>query len=866
MNTLETTSPPEVPVPVSGDSRAARPRLAGLLVGLALVLLTACAYGRVWAGDFQFLNADDDQYVTENSHVRTGLSGANLWWALTAFHSANWHPLTWASLQLDAQLFGLNARAFHATNVALHAANAVLLFLVLWRLTGSLWRSAAVAAFFAVHPLHVESVAWVAEHKDVLSGLFFFLTLGAYARNAERPGWGRYLPVVLLFALGLLAKQMLVTLPFVLLLLDYWPLRRWAPGTFGRLVGEKLPLLALAAGVCVLTVRAQAGLIQSTEAVPFGDRLANGVVSYVEYLRATFWPTGLAFFYPLDRAELVWWRVAGACVVLAAVTALALAWRRSRPYVLVGWLWYLGMLVPVIGLVQLAIQARADRYTYLPLVGIFIVLAWGVADLVSGRRARLAVAAGVAGLLGACLVATWVQSGYWHNSVRLWERSLAVTRDNGGAHLGLAIALDKESRAAEAGPHYSRAVELLDNSAAHAGLGTFLFRQGQLEGARQHLARAVELFPRSSMNRYNLGLVLMRQGRLAEARGQLEEVVRQAPEYGGGHYNLGVVLAQLGALEEARAELTRAVLSKPSHVEARYQLGSVLLRLGDLKQAWEQFAAALENDPGHAPARAGQGVILAQVGKAEAAMDYFRQALAADPRNAEAHYLLGASLHNQGKYAEARTHFATAVEADPKHAAARRALGESLLRGGKAEEAHAQLAEAVRLNPRWAEAQAGLGLALERLGKKGDAVAAYRVAARLEGGVARRHSDLALALADAGKTAEAEAEYREASRLDPGWVESARQAAWGMLTRKDPWPGDGFIALRLARQACGGAGRPTAELLDTLAAASAGVGRYEEAVATARKALAVAGIPKDLAQQIRGRLARYERRQPVARE
>jgi tetratricopeptide (TPR) repeat protein len=888
MNSQE--NPPESPASTGGTRAAARPRQAGFLACVSLLLLTACAYARIGFEEFQFINVDDESYVTDNPHVRTGLSWANAVWALTAYHAGNWHPLTWLSLQLDTQLFGLNPRAFHIVNVALHAVNAMLLFLVLRRLTGAFWPCSAVAAFFAVHPLHVESVAWIAERKDVLSGLFFLLTLWAYAVYAERPSRLRYLLVLLLFALGLMAKPMLVTLPCLLLLLDFWPLRRFSfspPGALPgevevhhsslithhsslirRLIAEKLPLLALAAGACLLTFRAQVGFIQSTAAVQLADRLANAVVSYVEYLRATFWPADLAFFYPLNRKDLLWWRVAGSALLLAAITTLALVERRRRPHLLVGWLWYLGMLVPVIGLVQVAGQARADRYTYLPLVGVFIVLAWSAGEWTRRRQSSAVVGSCAVVLLAGCVLITWQQSGYWHDSVSLWERTLAVMPDNGGAHLGLAGGLAQEGKADEAERHYLRAVELLNSAAAHAALGKFLLREGRMEEALPYLARAVEQMPGVWMNRYNLGVVLLRLGRTAEAREQLAEVVRLAPDFGGGHFHLGLALAQLGALEQARDELTQAVLSSPSDAEARYQLGYVLLRQSKLNEAWEQFSLALENEPQHAPALVAEGIILDQLGKDEQAVDHFRKALAVDPRNAQAHYYVGARLDQQGNHAQAKKHFEAAAAADPRHASARRALGEALLREGKVNSACKYLAESVRLNPRWADAQASLALALMRTGKSLDAVAAFRLAAQLEPAVSRRHSELALALADAGKPLEAQAEYNEATRLDAGWAEDARRSAWEMLHRKDLRAGEGFLALCLARQACGGASQPTAELLDTLAAAYAEVGRYEEAAATARKALALAelGMHGELAREIQGRLARYQHRQPIKRE
>ncbi|HEY7425815.1 MAG TPA: tetratricopeptide repeat protein [Gemmataceae bacterium] len=711
-------------------------------MALGLVLITFAAYGRIWIEDYQFLNADDGPYVTENPHVRAGLTRSSLWWALTGFHASNWHPLTSISLQLDCQLYGLKPYGFHVTNLVLHAVNAVLLFLLLRRMTGALWRSAIVAGFFAVHPLHVESVAWVSERKDVLSGFFWMLTLWAYAGYAARPGWGRYLLVVLLFALGLMAKPMLVTLPCVLLLLDYWPLKRFGPdnhllATFstapsfartslGRLVAEKLPLLLLAAGVCVLTVRAQTHLIESMDAVPFRDRLANSLVAYTSYIRTMFWPSGLALFYPLAREELVFWRVTGAGLFLAAVSLLALANARRRPYLLVGWLWYLGTLAPVIGLVQLGNQARADRYTYLPLIGLFIALTWGIGDLLASRRSfRLAAAAAAGVLVGICMIGTWLQSSYWRDNLALWQRTLTVTKKNGTAHLALALALDKEGRVDEAEQHYAQAIEL-GKSAAHAFLGDFLRRQGRLREAQQHLLAGTSVLPDNEAVYFNLAMVLLQQENWAAARQQLVKVVQLAPDHVDGHYHLGMVLLQLGDLKGAEEHLRHALRNNSNHPLPYYKLGTILMLQGQLKQAWDQFGIALEKEPRHSGALVGQGSILHRMGQGEKALEYYRRALAVDPRCVEAHFLLALGLKDRGQIEESERHLAAAVELDPTYTTARLVLGRALLRRGELESGRRHFAEAVRRDPKRADALADLAAAYAQGGRFEDAAAAAR--------------------------------------------------------------------------------------------------------------------------------------------
>jgi tetratricopeptide (TPR) repeat protein len=425
-----------------------------LLLGAALALLTLAAYLPTLHNGF--VNLDDGLYVTGNPHVQQGITGAGVAWALTANVANNWHPLTLLSHLLDCQLFGLDAAGHHATSLLLHLANVVLLFAVLRRLTGAVWRSAAVAALFAVHPAHVESVAWVAERKDVLSALFWLLAMAAYGRYARRPSVGRYLPVALAMALGLAAKPMVVTLPFALLLLDIWPLERLGLG-WKRLAVEKLPLLALSAASSLVTLHYQRTSLAPLGLDPWSLRLANAAVSYTAYLGKLLLPSNLAVFYPIPLA-IPAWKVAGAVALLAILTALAVRTARKAPWLLVGWLWFLGTLVPVIGLVQVGRQAMADRYTYIPSIGLFVAIVWGIAGLVGERRAVLATAAAV--VIALLVAGTWMQAGTWRDSVTLYRHALAVTPDNYLAHLGLAKALVAKGDGAGAAEQYRAALAL----------------------------------------------------------------------------------------------------------------------------------------------------------------------------------------------------------------------------------------------------------------------------------------------------------------------------------------------------------------------------------------------------------------------
>ena len=487
-------------------------------IAVALVALTLAAYASV--ARFPFVAWDDDVYVYANPMVSQGLSVPGLVWALTSAHGANWHPLTSLSHMLDCQLFGLSAGKHHLVSLALHCANVLLVLFVFFGMTGALTRSALVAALFALHPLHVESVAWVSERKDVLSALFWFLAMASYARYARRPGALSYTATLALFAGGLLAKPMLVTLPCVLLLLDFWPLARIDPAAppqatlrrVGRLVAEKIPffVLSLASSVITVSVQSASGAIPPSSYYPFGARLANALVSYVGYIAKAIWPFPMGVLYPFESGPSLLWRASMSLLALALVTAIVTLARRRAPYLLFGWLWYVGTLVPVIGLVQVGNQAMADRYTYLPLIGLFVIVAWGIGDLaraLAGRKWILAAAA--AALVLAMAAGTRHQVRYWSDSETLLRHGLVLAPDFPGLHYHLGVYYDGQGRLAEARRELETAVRLAPNSAvAFNSLGVVLTRMGDLQGAAACFRRAIRLDPTFEVARRNLAEVL----------------------------------------------------------------------------------------------------------------------------------------------------------------------------------------------------------------------------------------------------------------------------------------------------------------------------------------------------------------------
>lgn len=619
------------------------------LISLALLLLCAVAYEGVRENGF--LSHDDSDFVTENPHVRTGVTLEGIRWHALHGTASNWVPLSFISHAIDVSLFGLDAGRHHLTNLLLHAGNTVLLFLLLAAYTGATWRSFSVATLFAVHPLHVESVAWIAERRDVLSAFFFFLTLAAYRRYVRRPGTGIYAAICLIYALGLLAKPMLVTLPVLLLLLDFWPLRRIGPGVpaasprppaagLRRALLEKLPLaaIALADGVITIAVQSRDGAVSTLGGLPLGQRLANAVVAPAVYLRKMLWPVDLAIFYPHPGGGLQPSTVILAGLLLLAMSVGALALRRRLPFVLTGWLWYLAMLAPVVGILQVGKQALADRYTYLPLVGLYIGLCWSM-GFVWKRLGRAGVLAGAGGLALVAILATIThrQVGTWRNDRSVFEHAARVTERNALAAMKLADLSLREGNA-QAAVGLLREAALYDprDDKIHVLLGVAHGELGQSDAALRALREALRLNPDNSEALNNLGELLAALGRPSEALAFLERGVAVDPARPELHYNRGNALGTLGRRQEAIEAYLNALRLRPGYGSALNNLGIEYQALGLGREAEAAYLAAIASEPGMAGPRYNLGFLYLGRGDQTQALAQYRALVAIDRAAAEA--------------------------------------------------------------------------------------------------------------------------------------------------------------------------------------------------------------------------------------
>ena len=577
-----------------------------IAICIFLAVSTFAVYSQVQ--DHEFINYDDDKYVTNNEYVKAGFTRDSVGWALTTSYNSNWHPMTWLSHMLDAQLFGPNSKGHHLTNLLFHIANVLLLFLVLLRMTGALWQSGFVAALFALHPLNVESVAWVAERKNVLSTFFWLLTMWAYIRYAQKTNLKRYSLVILFFAMGLMSKPMLVTLPFVLLLLDYWPLRRLQSDrrtAISRLVYEKIPLLVLVAGsvVTTLTVQKMGGALGSLNAFPIQERVINALVSYWLYLQKMIWPGGLAIFYAHPENTLSVWKGLATAALLALVTTAAIRLARRAPYFAVGWFWYLGTLIPVIQLVQTGSIAMADRYAYVPLIGIFIIIAWGLPELLAKWRLRsriLTIAAGI--WISTLMLMTWNQVSHWKNSITIFSHAIEVTDieypDFLLAHNNLANALLAEGRTGKAISHYKMAINLMpDYAVNHNHLANALFAEQKTEEAISHFKMAIELMPDYAIAHNNLGTVLLAEQKTEEAISHYKTAVKLLPDYATAHYNLGFALMKEKKIGEAIFHFKMAIQLEPNNTNAHSNLGNALLAEQKTKEAISHYKIAINLKP-----------------------------------------------------------------------------------------------------------------------------------------------------------------------------------------------------------------------------------------------------------------------------
>ena len=600
-------------------------------VCLAIVVITLTVYLQV--ANHQFLSLDDQQYVTGNPHVSGGITGENIVWAFTSVEACNWHPITWLSHMTDAQFYGLNPRGHHLSSLMIHVVSSVLLLILLFRCTGSLWRSSFVAALFALHPLHVESVAWVAERKDVLSAFFWFLTLLFYAEYVKRQKRGPYLLALFSFLLGIMSKPMLVTLPIVMLLMDYWPLERYRQQEseqgsgrfFGQalsMVREKIPFLVCSFFSIVITIYAQqkGGAVIGLSAIPFRLRTENALIAYVKYIGKTLWPCDLAVYYPFSSA-IPLWQAVGSLLTVLLLTAVAIGARRRFPFLPVGWFWFLVTLLPVIGLIQVGRQSMADRYSYLPAIGLFMVAAWGVPELAGKWR----YGKGILALLACSVVAasaalTWQQLGYWQDGISLYRHTLLVTADNYLINYNLGVDLAEKGDMDAAILSYRAALRIApDYTEAHNNLGLALAGKGDLDSAIREYQLTLQISPNDRKAHSNLGNVLVQKGYWADAIREYRESNRINPDVFDSHNNLGVALVDTGDLDGAILEYRAALRILPGNADAHNNLAVALTKKGDLVAAIREYRVALRITPGNTGMLNNLGIALAREKGLEAA-------------------------------------------------------------------------------------------------------------------------------------------------------------------------------------------------------------------------------------------------------
>ncbi len=656
-------------------------RSAKWVAVLLLILATTITYFPV--KDSEFIDLDDDVYVTDNPWIQQGLNLQSISWAMTSLREGVWNPLTWISFMLDYQLFGLNPAGYHLTNLVLHLGSVLLLLGVLYRMTERFWPSLLVAALFALHPLNVESVAWVTERKNVLSTLFWMLSLWAYLEYLRKPVWQHYVGIMGFLILGLMSKQMLVTLPCALLLLDYWPLRRLGDNgkefrvRLPHLVLEKVPLFAalLGAGLLTLIAAHTDDALPSLEKLSLGVRLANAPLSYALYLKKMVWPMDLAVFYPHPGSTLSPLAVALAILVLAGIS-LGVWWGRKSRYLVVGWLWYLGTLVPVAGLIQVGGQSMADRHTYIPAIGIFIMLIWGVAESAQAMRLRTAwLATASLGLIISMMVLTRQQLGHWKDSITLFEHTVAVTEGNYLVHNNLGTALLEQGNVDAAIENFSRVLEIRPHSDRGLyNMALALRAQGKIEESAHYLARALQSNPSMAEAYNNLGIILIAQKRLEDAITLFKEALEIAPRMEQAHSNLGTALISQGRVDEALVHFLKAVELNPYKAKAYNNLGAVMDLQGRSEEALSYYQRALELSPTSVLTYNNMGKTYMDLGNLDQAATHFSEAIALQPDLADAHFHLGLVRTDQGNIQGAITHFQQVLRLNPAHGEAQQQL------------------------------------------------------------------------------------------------------------------------------------------------------------------------------------------------
>jgi tetratricopeptide (TPR) repeat protein len=822
------------------EAQAARknaPRQPSFLLGcLVLAVLVLAIYWQT--GVFDFVNYDDSDYVSANRIVQRGLSAEGIGYAFTSVVAGNWQPITLLSHMLDCQFWGTRPGPHHLTNLALHLANTLLVFWFLRSLTRAFWPSMFVAALFAAHPLHVESVAWIAERKDVLSTFFWLTTICAYLRyvsrmtsdqsgirkpelernpktktrtqtqaSGTRPSRGTlpaprrtasaslfYSLSLLLFALGLMAKPMLVTVPFTLLLLDYWPLRRippaprWATEVSRKLLLEKVPFFAGSLVISVIALFAQRKMGALVSHFPLSMRIGNALISCIRYLGKVFWPAGLAIPYPYP-SQIPVWQVLIAGVLLALITGLVVWQLRPRPYLAVGWFWYLGTLVPVIGLVQVGMQAMADRYTYVPSLGIFVMLAWGGRDILRWGIERTPIVRYAAYGLGAASVLvfaalSFMQTRVWKNTETLFTHTVRTTGDNMFAQYNLGNWYYTHDQFEQAVEQYRGALRAHPGYAdAENNLGNALGKLGRNEEAAEHYAAALKSGG-GAASRANQASSLLKAGKADDAIAMYQQAVTLQPSLMEAHNGLGAAFAQKGNLEAAINEFQQAVELRPEYVSARINLASTLARAGRASAAIEQYEAAARLDPGNFDAHEGAADLLAERGATEQAIAHYRRAKEIAPNNYLTRNGLGVSLGSQGKMQEAAAEFEAAIRLNPTNAFARVNLGNTIAATGRIPEAIACYQAALKLDPNDPQAHHNLGTALADQGKLAEAESHYRAAAKIDEKNHETCYNLAILLERMNRRADAIAQLQETLRRKPDYAPASNELM--RLTEQPP--------------------------------------------------------------------------------
>ncbi len=777
-------------------------------VCLALAGITFLVFQSVTS--FGFVNYDDPLYVTQNPAVLAGLTWRGIVWAFTQIHASNWHPVTWLSHMTDVELFGLDAGWHHITNLVFHIANSLLLFLLLKKITAAFWRSAFVAALFALHPLHIESVAWISERKDVLSMFFFLLTIWFYARFVEFKVQTSsfkvqsYCLALFFFALGLMSKPMLVTTPFVLLLLDYWPLNRFELKTknsklktFQSLLPEKIPFFALSFASVLVTFAAQSRTISGFESLPLPIRLCNASFSYLRYFKKTLWPSKLAVFYPYPDG-LSFWLLLAAAIFLVGVTALAILNVRKKPWLAFGWFWFLGTLVPVIGLVQAGLQSSADRYTYIPMIGLGIIFAWGCFDLTQNfpwQRTALAIFGGAS--LASCAVVSYFQLQYWHDSKVLFEHAIAVTSRNAIAHYNLGISFLEQNDMATAKKHFVEAEKFKPQyPEIQNNLANILSIEGDLDGAVVHFETALRFAPGHAAAHINLGSTLAQLGKPSDAIPHFRTALKFRPELAVARRELALALCDTGALADALKEITEFVRQNPNDAEGHVAFGKIISQRGDSTGAGEQFATALQLNPNLVADYRRSAQTSLAAGKFFDAVRPLEYALLFDPQNMELRGQFAEALSFARRPAQAQTHFESLLKVKPTDA--------------------------------------------------------------------RAHYYLGLVLVMQSKSKEAIPSFRQAILLETNWTAPKNDLSWLLATDPNPENRNGGEAVKLAQQACDLSKNAEPQFIGTLDAALAEAGQFEKAIETAEKAreLFITRGQDNFAKSAAQRIELYRQKKP----